>query len=240
MKTIQKTKNVGKRKFSIFNFQFSIVLLFAVIITSCGNKTKTADTTTGDAKPVAKSEQKAPAEKKLPFERGSYVEESSTMKIAMKKTVYFDRWGDWTATEDQSEMTIMGRTHKTHKLQIVKGNTHWDLDLIEKTGTTYEMPVIPAGVAAALGAAIGGTMMEGMEVKELGEENYLGYKCKKTQVKYTQMEMVVTTLSYGNLTMKTEGKMGQMDISSRIVSIDLNAPPASKFEVPADVEITKN
>ena len=243
MKTIQDTKNVGKRIFSTFNFQLLTLLLIATIMISCGNKAKTSDSSgeaNTDVQTDRKTEQKASKDKKLPFERGSYIEESTTLGIEMQKTVYFDRWGDWMATESKSEMEIMkGHIHKSHKLEIVKGSKHWDLDLIERTGTTYEFN-IPAGMAAAIGAAVGGQMMEGMEIKELGEEEYLGYKCKKTQVKYTQMEMVATTFSYGNLTMKMEGKMGKMDISTRIVSINLNAPPASIFEVPADIEIVEN
>ena len=236
MKTFQKTN--GERKFSIFNSQFSILLLLAVITNSCGNKAKTNDAT-GEIKDGVKSEQKAPADKKLPFERGSYVEESNMMGIDMKKTVYFDHWGDWTATEQTTEMVMMGQTHKTDKLEIVKGNTHWDLDLVKRTGTTYESVVLPSGMAAAVGAAVGGKMMEGIEIKDLGEEDYLGYKCKKTQVKYAKMEMDVTTLAYGNLSMKMEGKMGKMDMSTKVVSIDLSAPPASIFEVPADITIEK-
>jgi len=228
-----------KTKLSIVNYQLSIILLLATLLASCGNKTKTGDAT-GDAKAAAPSEQKAPADKKLPFERGSYVEELNVMGTNMKKTVYFDKWGDWTATENKMEMTIMGQTIKTDKLEIVKGSTHWDLDLVEKTGTTYESPVLPTGMAAALAAAVGGKLTEGMEIKELGEEDYLGYKCKKTQVKYAQMQMDATTLSYGNLTMKMEGKMGKMDISTKITSIDLSAPPASIFEVPEGVQVTKN
>jgi ribosomal protein S27E len=215
------------------------LIMIACLCACSGNKAKT-DETSEEANVSIKSKQetKAPAEKKLPFERGSYVEKSSVMGIEMKKTVYFDRWGDWMATEDKSEMTIMGHIHKTDKLEIVKGSTHWNIDLIEKTGTSYELN-IPMGMAAALGAAIGGKMMDGMEMKELGEEDYLGYKCKKTQIKYSQMNMDVTTLSYGNLTMKTEGTMGQSKISTKIVSIDLSAPPASKFEVPEGVKIEK-
>ena len=215
---------------------FYILLLLAVITTSCGNKSKS-----GEVIPGTQSEKSASKEKKLPFERGSYVEETSTMGIELKKTVYFDKWGEWTASETKFEMEITKDfSHKTHKLEITKGNTRWDLDLIEKTGTTYETAVIPDGMAAAIGAAMGGKIAEGTEIKELGEESYLGYKCKKTQVKYAGMEMEVTILAYGNLNMKMEGKMGQMNISNKITSIDLSAPPASIFEVPADIEVTKN
>ena len=219
-------------------FKSMAIAIIAAMVISCGNKSgqKTGETS-GEAATTATNE-KTPGDKKLPFERGSYVEVSKVMGMEVKKTVYFDRWGDWTASEDKSEMTIMGYTSKTHKLEIVKGKTHWDLDLIEKTGRTYELN-LPDGMAAILGAALGGEMMKGVEIKELGEEDYLGYTCKKNQVKYTEMNMEVTTLSYGNLSMKTEGNMGGMNISTCITSIDLSAPPASIFEVPEDIEIIK-
>ena len=217
-----------------------IPILFAVIAFSCGNKTKT-NGAAGTNTPGAPSGQATTQAKRLPFEHGAYVEESNMMGMDMKKTVYFDKWGDWTASETKMDMEIVkGYSHKTDKLEIVKGSTHWDLDLIAKTGTTYEAFVPPAGMAAALGAAVGGKMMEGMEMKELGQEDYLGYTCKKTQIKYAQMEMDVTVLAYGNLTMNMEGKMGKMDISTKVISIDLNVPPASIFEVPDGIEVTKN
>jgi len=212
--------------------QISTLLLFAVIVVSCGKKAET----NVSADNLVTKEQEA-VEKKLPFERGSYVEVTNTMGMELKKTVYFDRWGDWTASEDKSEMTIMGQTIKTHKLEIVKGKTHWNLDLIEKTGTTFELNFEMPGMATAIAAAIGGQMAEGIEMKELGEESYLGYTCKKMWIKYTQMQMEATILSYGNLTLKMEGNMGGLKVSTVVTSIDLSAPPASMFEVPDDVVV---
>jgi len=216
--------------------KISILLLLAVIVSSCGgggSQPKVNANVAGTA-----TEKIADADKKLPFERGSYVEETSTMGMDLKKTVYFDRWGEWTAAEDKSELVMGSYVHKTHKLEIVKGRKHWNIDLLENTGTYYELNYDVKGMAEALTAAIGGQMLEGMEMKELGEEDYLGYTCKKTFVKYTQMDMEVTTLSYGNLTMKMNGKMGALDVSSKITSIDLSAPPAAIFEVPDGIDIT--
>jgi hypothetical protein len=179
------------------------------------------------------------SERKIPFRRGSYVQVTKAMGMEMKTTIYFDNWGDWTATEDKSEMQMFGMTIKTDKIKIVKGNTHWDIDLIEKTGTQYEGLNLPPAAAAALGAALGAQMMEGVEIEELGTETYLGFACKKTRTKYKDMDMDVTTLTYGNLTMKTEGKMGGLELYTAITEISENAPPKSKFEVPAGVAIEK-
>ena len=113
----------------------------------------------------------------------------------------------------------------------------WEIDMIERTGKTYEAADFSSGMAAALGAAMGKQMAEGVEIKDLGEEEYLGYTCKKASVKYDKMEMEVATLTYGNLTMKMEGNMGKIDVSSKVTAIDLSAPPASIFEVPDDIKI---
>jgi len=219
---------------------FYILLPLIAITTSCGNASKSSGAS-GEAAAVVKSAPDAPKEKRLPFERGSYQETTNAMGIGIDKTVYFDKWGDWTATESKSEIEIIkGHVNKTDKLEIMKGSTHWNLDLIAKTGTTFEFNVPIAGMAASLGmAAMGGKMMEGMEIKDLGEENYLGYQCKKSQIKYAKMEMDATVLAYGNLTMKMNGKVGKMDVSTTVTAIDLSAPPASIFEVPADIVITK-
>jgi hypothetical protein len=210
-----------------------VTLLFAmIIVASCGNNTRT-DT-------AAKSEEQAAANKKIPFERGSYVETTNTMGMEINKTTYFDKWGEWEAIEEKSEIEIMkGRTSKTDKLIISKGKGHWNIDMVKKTGTYSELDMPASGMAAAMGAATGGKMMEGTEIKDLGMEKYLGYDCKKAYVKYTQMDMEVTVLSYGNLTMKMDGHMGKVNISSKVTSIDLGAPPASVFEVPADITIEK-
>ena len=179
------------------------------------------------------------SERKIPFKQGSYVQINKAMGMEIKTTVYFDNWGEWTATEDKSEMKMFGMTIKTDKIKIVKGNTHWEIDLIEKTGTQYEGLELPAGVAAALGAAIGGQMQEGMEIEELGTERYLGYDCKKTRVRYKDMEMDIVTLTYGNMTMKMEGRMGGIEIVTFITDISEDAPPASKFEVPEGIEFER-
>ena len=113
--------------------QISMLLLFAAIVTtSCGKGGSKSETNVSVneevvEKPAKASSKKAEAaaEKKIPFERGSYVQETNAMGMDLKQTVYFDRWGDWTTTEDKSEISMMGMTIKTHKLEIVKGKTHW-------------------------------------------------------------------------------------------------------------------
>ena len=174
---------------------------------------------------------------KFPFEHGSYVQVAEALGIEMKTTVYFSRFGEWQAIEDKSEVRILGRTTKSDKLHITKGTKHWSLDLAAKTGSYFEFDPSSDDPDAALRAALGGDPAEGMEVIELGQENYIGYACRKVQIKYPVLAMDVTCLCYGTLLMKSEGRMGPIKTYSRIISLDFSAPPASIFEVPAGIKI---
>ena len=177
---------------------------------------------------------------KFPFEHGSYIQAIEALGIEMTTTVYFTRSGEWQAIEDKSEIKFFGISTKVDKLHIIKGNQHWDLDLAEKTGTYYTIDSTPEEADAVLKAALGGEPTEGMEITELGQENYLGYPCRKVHIKYPALDMDVTCLSYGTLIMKNEGRIGPIRTSVKILSVDTSAaPPASKFEVPAGIHVDK-
>jgi len=176
---------------------------------------------------------------KLPFKHGSYVQVTRAMGMEIKSTTYFDNWGDWVATENKSEMRMLGRTIRTDKIAIVKGNLHWDIDLIERTGTHYENIELPDEAMEPLAAALAGQIQEGTVVEELGEERYLGYICKKVRVINKNMNMDVTVLNFGSLPMKTEGKVMGLEVYNVITEISESAPPASKFEVPAGISIER-
>ncbi|MCL2682835.1 MAG: hypothetical protein FWE63_05040 [Bacteroidales bacterium] len=213
--------------------RMAIVMVFAIAVTSCGgNNGNNSEMNANDNEKATATQ--TISNKKLPFERGSYVQVTKAMGIEIPTTVYFDKWGDWTATETKIEI-IKG--YPSHTIEIIKGKTHWNIDLIERTGTQYEAAGFSTGMAAALGASMGQKMAKDMEIEELGTEDFLGYKSKKIRVKYKDMDMDVTTWNYDNLTMKMTGSMGKMDMFSEILSIDLSAPPASIFEVPDDVKI---
>jgi len=219
----------------LFNLTLTTMLLLAAIaVTSCGGNSGNKQEASVDAAIEAAVTKQADGNKKLPFERGSYVEVTKAMGIELEKTVYFDRWGDWTATEMKTEI-IKG--YPGHDLEIVKGKTHWKLNLIDKTGTQFDAAEFSTGMAAALGTAMAGSMAKNMEIEKLGTENHLNYNCEKIRVKYKEMDLDVTTLNYNNLTMKMTGSMGKMEMFSEITSINLDAPPASIFEVPEGIEI---
>jgi len=177
---------------------------------------------------------------KYPFEHGSYVQTAEVLGVEVKMTVYFTRWGEWQTLENKSEIRVFGFTTKEDKLHITKGTTRWDIDMAQKTGVKYDISQSPDETDAALKAALGGDPAEGMEIIELGQENYIGYSCRKVQIKYPITGMDLICLTYGTLVMKSDGRIGPLKTTTRILSVDLSAPPASIFEVPAGVTITSN
>jgi|GEM_PF-730692 len=228
-----------KKYLNLRNVATIVACLAVMTVISCsGNKSKNNGSNNAEQSTAQTSPDKG---KQLPFERGSFVEESSALGLVTTKTTYFDKWGEWKAAKSVFAMKMMGIDQKTEKLNITKGKEHWDIDLNKKTGTYYQLEIPSgSGMDATVAAAMSGNIPKGMEYKDLGEENYLGYACKKVYVKYPAMDMEVTTLTYGNLPMKMEGRMGKMEISNKIISIDLTtALPDSIFEIPEGVEITK-
>jgi len=116
MKSILNLRNVAT----------TVACLAVMTMFSCsGNKSKdsgkNAETATAQTSPGKG--------KQLPFERGSFVEESSAMGMVTTKTTYFDKWGEWKAVKSVFEMKMMGIDQKTEKLNITKGKEHWDIDL---------------------------------------------------------------------------------------------------------------
>ena len=162
----------------------------------------------------------------FPFDHGIYVEISESSGNEVMQTVYFTRSGQWRVYENKAER------------HIVKGKQHWVLDLVGKTGSYYDLNSTPKEANALISAALGGKPEEGLELIDFGQEDYLGYTCKKTMVRYPAIDMNMVCLSYGTLVMKSEGRIGSIPTSSRIISMETNTPPASKFEIPAGVSIT--
>jgi len=200
---------------------------------------KEAQASTSEPAPYTGPVREAPKDaSKFPFEQGSYVQISEALGFELKTTVYFAQSGLWQAIEDKSEIKFFGMSTKMDKLHIIKGTQHWNLDLAEKTGSYYETDsTAPEDADAVLTSTLGGSPPEGVVVTELGTEDYIGYTCRKVRVQYPELAMDVTNLSYGTLVMKNEGSVLGVKTSVRVISVDLNAPPASKFEVPAGINI---
>jgi len=152
----------------------------------------------------------------------------------MSIVTYFDKWGEWEAIETTVPMEVMGEDYSTRTLEIIKGDDHWKIDLDKKTGEHYTLAraINPLGVDVE---SLSDELLGKMNLEDLGEVEFLGYKCRKMSMKSdkgTQMDYVM----WGNVMMSMEGEAMGIQTSSRVTSVEEVAPPQEKFEVPRDIQ----
>lgn len=215
------------------------LMLFAFLLVSCGGKQsqkqgeQSADATSETA---AKNESNLLAKKKYPIEKGIIHQKINAAGFETTPVIYFDKWGDWQATESSVEMEIMGVKGGSHSLNIVKGDEHWDIDLTEKKGRYYKLTAKINDLGVDINT-LSKEMMKEMKIEDLGEETFLGYKCKKLKVKNDKMKMNMTYLTYGNLMMKMDGEAMGIKTKMEVTKVEAVNPPAEKFNVPKGVKL---
>lgn len=208
------------------------ILCFALIVLcACNGKKKSHD---GQDMPVSEMKAETSA-KKYPLEKGVIYQKTEAMGIISEPVIYFDKWGEWEVTETTTTIEMMGMSNTSVTREITKGDDYWKIDMDEKTGTHYKRPAIvnPLGIDPEKASV---EILGKMKLEKLGEETFLGYKCKKYRMK-TDKGMEMEYLMYGNLMMKMKGEAMGMPIATEVIKIEPITPPADKFEVPADVEI---
>lgn len=108
------------------------LMLIAFLLVSCGGKQSQEKS---DAKSEASSKSqtltKQLEKKKYPLEHGIIYQKVSAAGFETKPVIYFDKWGDWQATETSMNMEMMGVKAGVHSIDIVKGDEHWDINLEE-------------------------------------------------------------------------------------------------------------
>jgi autonomous glycyl radical cofactor GrcA len=213
------------------------LMLIALLLVSCGGKQSQEKS---DAKSEASSKSqtltKQLEKKKYPLEHGIIYQKVSAAGFETKPVIYFDKWGDWQATETSMNMEMMGVKAGIHSINIVKGDEHWDINLEEKSGKHYKLTVKINEFGVDVNT-LTESMKKEMNIKELGEETYLGYKCKKLKIKNDKMKMNMVYLTYGNLMMKMEGEAMGIKTKMEVTKLETSAPPAEKFTVPKGITI---
>ncbi|MDR2907928.1 MAG: hypothetical protein LBU91_08075 [Bacteroidales bacterium] len=175
---------------------------------------------------------------KYPFEQGSFVlirenvsHNAGPVSTLCKEITWFTNNGNNKAIEVENEMNLNGMTISDRSLLILnitnKAIVWWTMDLSKKTGTKFTQ-----AHSTKMKNAI-------VETKAFGKETYLGYECEKKHTKFANGDEL-TALMYGDLAMKTELTLGNGGKTfTRIISISLDPPPASKFKIPNDIKITE-
>ncbi len=169
-----------------------------------------------------------------PFEEGIVHQTTSTAGVEIQSIVYVDKWGEWTSEE--STVEIMGFSSTTRK--ITKGKEVWNIDMNELTATHTILPAIDY---IDLENMTDETKeeMKNMRMEIVGEETYLGYKCKKVVIKDEDSQVTSEALVYGNMVLKMKAMIEGIEVIIEVTKIEKTTPPAEKFEVPAGVTITE-
>lgn len=213
-----------------------VLILFLVIgmLASCSKQKDKAPA--AENQPVKQLAKKAQTQH-YPFECGIIYQKSDVMGILSSPVVYFDKWGEWETTETTTSIEIMGIKQSNTSLTIMKGVDHWDIDINNKTGRHYSLKAMKSAVGVDL-ENVSKEFLGKMNIEELGEETYLGYKCKKYRLK-SDKGMSVEYLMYGNLMMKMSGEAMGVPTKTEVVKIEKVKPPVEKFEIPKGIAITE-
>ena len=213
-------------------FLFAMFCSILMVLCACNRKSKSND---GQEAPVTEMKADAKA-KKYPFEKGIIYQKTSAMGIESNPVVYFDKWGEWEATETVIEIEMMGQKMVDRQIEITKGKDYWKIDLEKKTGVHFNRPpaISPMGMDME---KISKEMLGEMNIELLGEETFMGYPCKKYRLKSDKNSLGMEYLLYGNLMMKMKGEAMGMPVTTEVTKIETVAPPADKFEIPEGVEI---
>ena len=223
-KTIEKMKN------SIF------ILSIVFVLAACGQKP--ADIAATDEKSATETVTQVKKGKKYPIEKGIVYQKSDVMGIVSNPVIYFDKWGEWEATETTTSIEMMGIKESSTSLKIVKGEDNWEIDMDKKTGFHYNRAVMINQMGVDM-ENLTTEIMGKMKLEKVGEEKYLGYPCVKYKMKNDEMKMDVEYLMCGNLMMKMKGKAMEIPTELEVTKIEAVTPPAEKFEIPAGVKITE-
>lgn len=200
------------------------------LLVSCGDgKAGKARKQKIDTPSAGLTTEKADA-KKYPLEYGTIHATSEAMDITSTITTHFDDWGEKEAVFSTVPLFILGKDLSTKTLDIFIGKEHWRINLVDSTGT-YEIKtrvINPLGVDMKKASE---EILGKMNIKDLGEVEYLGYPCKK-MVMTTSKGSEIEYIMYGNIMMQMQGQMMGIKTTQKVTAIDHDRPPAQVFEVP--------
>jgi outer membrane lipoprotein-sorting protein len=208
------------------------VLSAVLLLGACGGKSGKSGGEELSVNDLSKAEAK-----RYPFRSGVVKSTLETMGIETFVTTYIDDWGDWEVIETVTPMEMMGQNLTSRSVEIIKGDDHWKFDPDKKTGTHYSQKRAMSSLGVDV-EEVTEEFLGKMNMEKLGEENYLGYNCKKFKIKSDKgTEMVY--LMYGNLMMKMDGEAMGIKTSQKVTSVEEGSVPPEKFDLPEGITITE-
>ena len=185
---------------------------------------------------------------KLPFKEAT-ISYQITGTQTGSATTYIKDYGQTSAVYRDTTFTVMGFTNQEKSIVITTPDWVYDIDLSSKIGSKQ---VNPQKYFAAefrnLSAAeqkqftanaekLGMSTVAGMDGEiEKNAAKILGYNCDKV----TMMGVTVYSISNAGLMLKMETDMMGMIFAEVATKIDKGNVPASKFAVPAGIQVSHN
>ncbi len=199
-----------------------MVTLLSLMLFSCNRKPAPA----GQSENAGKSE----AGGKFGIKSGIVTYKTDMMGFEASQTLYFDDYGALEANE--IVMEIMGTKMRTHT--ITKDGYTYNFDPEKKTGSKIALSSSPAQIDFN---DLSEEIIKEWNLKEGGEETFLGKECVKYSADHKDMNMKGYYWVWKGLVLKMEMDMATSRMVMEAVSLEENPKvPAEKFEVPADIQ----
>ncbi len=173
--------------------------------------------------------------KRYPFKSGM-VKYKHSGKNRGTTILYFDDYGRKEARFENTEVTIMGFTQKSNKVNIIDGKYQYEYDLQSNSGVKMQSPLIlttQGGDDYEDWEEFSVGLMKGLGFEKLGTEKVLGYDCDV-------WSGMGKSWMWKGINLKTEvNMMGQFIIEAIEVKTNVSIPQ-SKFKVPNHIRFEED
>jgi hypothetical protein len=230
----------------IILFLFAASIIFS--LSNCGNRNEKEIT---DAKPTEEETSDSDEtsididiedmdiNKKYGVKSGTLTQETAIMGFNQGITMYWDDWGDKQFTEINDE--VMGQ--KIHNITIMKGNVHYEIDMIEKTGTKQKIDIESKDNINF--QTLTQPMIDRFNIKEKGTETLLDKECKVYIMEFESPEdgslMEAELWVWKGISLKVETTvMGVFGATVETTSIKTDIDvPSNQFAIPEGIKWTE-
>lgn len=150
--------------------------------------------------------------------------------------MYFDKYGLREAKYTDVEINNKGEKQEDHKLELIKDNFTYKIDLAANTGIKIKTPFTKDMIGQDMTKEHGESMMEEMGGKKVGTGEILGKECEIWEMK----SFGTKTWVHKGIILKTESDFMGMKYSVVATDIQFDVDvPEEKFELPKGVKLSK-
>lgn len=209
---------------------FSITLITAIILLSCGDSSK-------DDSNTPEKDSASELQKRYGIKSG-VIEYVLTGSQEGTKTLYFDSWGMRQAEYTRSIFTIKGYTKPINMVSIIDGEFQYNINMDQNSGTRTRNPILRTMEQLKDQKSFnefGEQMLLNMGANKIGSEDFLGKTCDVYEMKSTGTKLWV----WEWLTLKSVTQSRGIEINLTATRINEGSVPTEKFKVPEKVVLNE-